>query len=57
MANRITLRGDDADYFEEFKDQVAQARGGSEPSNAEVVRLMMQSLDVEQVRRDPFERR
>ncbi|WP_225334907.1 hypothetical protein [Halomicrobium urmianum] len=37
----ITLRGDDTERFEEIRQRIAAERPGSEPCNAEVVRVMM----------------
>lgn len=56
VENRITLRGDDSEAFEQFKEAIKEQRHGAEPSNAEVVRMMMQALDIEEVARDPFRR-
>jgi len=41
MRQQITLRSDDAEQFEEMKQRVADRRGGNEPTNAELVRLLM----------------
>ena len=41
MKTQITLRGDDSDQFEKLRDRIAEDRPGSEPSNAEVVRVLM----------------
>ncbi|MDG5778196.1 hypothetical protein VB773_01460 [Haloarculaceae archaeon H-GB2-1] len=38
---QITLRGDDSDRFEEVRNRITRKRPGSEPSNAEVVRVLM----------------
>ncbi|MBO4248872.1 hypothetical protein IL252_13690 [Halomicrobium sp. IBSBa] len=38
---QITLRGDDSQRFEEVRDQIDRKRPGSEPNNAEVVRVLM----------------
>lgn len=45
----ITLRGADAERFEEQRDRVAERRGGYEPSSAEVLRMMMTQFDPEEV--------
>jgi hypothetical protein len=42
---QITLRGDDAERFEELKERVGEQRPGSEPGNAELVRVLMDSVD------------
>lgn len=41
----VTLRGSDARWFLELKEEVAERRRGSEPSNPELVRLMMEQYD------------
>lgn len=41
----ITLRGDDAKWFRELKQEESDARRGSAPSNAELVRLFMREYD------------
>ncbi|GGM26779.1 hypothetical protein [Haloarcula argentinensis] len=38
---QITLRGDDSDRFEETRERIDRELPGSEPSNAEVVRILM----------------
>lgn len=43
---QITLYGDDSEWFEEKKQEVAKRRGGNAPSNAEFVRLLLQETDV-----------
>lgn len=47
MRTQITLYGDDSEWFDQVKDDVAERREGSEPSNAEVVRLMMEDYDAD----------
>lgn len=42
----ITLYGDDAEWFEEKKERIAERRDGNEPANAELVRLLMQNGSV-----------
>lgn len=42
---QITLRGDDAERFEELKERVGEQRPGSKPGNAELVRVLMDSVD------------
>lgn len=42
MRERISLYGDDAEWFAELKAEVAQRRNGNEPSNAEMLRLLME---------------
>jgi hypothetical protein len=41
MMTQITLRGDDSDRFEEVRKCIDRELPGSEPSNAEVVRVLM----------------
>jgi hypothetical protein len=38
----ITLRGDDADWFREILDEKAADRNGNEPTNPEMLRMMME---------------
>ena len=42
MRERISLYGDDADWFAELKEEVAERRNGHEPSNAEMTRILME---------------
>jgi len=42
MRERISLYGDDADWFAELKQEVSERRNGHEPSNAEMTRILMQ---------------
>ena len=46
MRTQITLYSDDSEWFEEIKKEVAERRDGAEPSNAELVRLMMDQYDA-----------
>lgn len=41
MQQRITLYGEDAERFEEIREIVDARRPGSEPGNAELVRVFM----------------
>ncbi|MHC3379393.1 hypothetical protein [Haloarcula sp. H-GB5] len=41
MMTQITLRGDDSETFEEVRKRIDRELPGSEPSNAEVVRVLM----------------
>lgn len=41
-----TLYGEDAEWFEELKQEVAERRNGSEPSNAEMLRILMEQADL-----------
>lgn len=54
MREQITLYGDDAEQFQMFKQDIAEKRGGNEPSNAEMLRLFMQEADREKLREDIF---
>lgn len=47
MPEDISLYGSDAEQFREIRERVAQARDGNEPSNAEVVRLLMQEAGTD----------
>jgi len=42
----ISLYGDSAEYFEKVKEGIAANRGGDEPSNAEVVRRLLEEAEV-----------
>lgn len=46
MRTQITLYGDDSEWFEDYKQEVAEQRDGNEPSNAELLRMMMQRFDA-----------
>jgi predicted Rdx family selenoprotein len=46
---QVTLRSDDAGRFEQMKAAVEERRDGAEPSNAELVRLMMDQFDPEEL--------
>jgi len=50
MREDITLYGDDADWFEDLKEARAELRGGNKPSNAEMLRLLMEEYDGPEVR-------
>ncbi|MDS0280625.1 hypothetical protein [Haloarcula onubensis] len=41
MKTQITLRGTDSEEFERTRQRISEQRPGSEPSNAEVVRVLM----------------
>ena len=43
---QVTLYGDDAEWFRSLREQVADKRSGTEPSNAELARLMMQRFET-----------
>lgn len=42
----ITLTGDDAEWFEECREQVADDRGGRPPGNAELTRRLMEEFEA-----------
>jgi len=48
----MTLYGDDAERFEELREEVAEARPGGELSNAELVRVMMDELEPSKLSTD-----
>jgi len=52
MRDQITLQGADAERFERGKERIAELRG-AEPSNAELVRLMMDQFDPDAVVPNP----
>lgn len=45
MRCQITLRSDDADWWEDLKEEVAEQRDGNEPTNAELARMMMEQFE------------
>jgi len=45
MRVNITLYSDDAERFQEVKQRIANQRNGAEPSNSEVVRLLMDETE------------
>ena len=47
MRTQITLYGEDSEWFEEIRRQVAARRDGNPPSNAELLRKMMEAYTVE----------
>jgi hypothetical protein len=47
MRTQITLYGDDSEWFEDLKEDVADHRDGNEPTNAELARLMMEQFDAD----------
>lgn len=44
---QIALYGDDADRFERYKEEIAERRDGVEPSNPEVLRVIMTECEIE----------
>lgn len=50
MRADITLYGDDAEQFEKLKEARAEMRHGNEPSNAEMLRLLMEDYNGPEVR-------
>ncbi|WP_255198015.1 hypothetical protein [Halorarius litoreus] len=49
MREQASLYSDDADRFAWYREQVAERRNGVEPSNSELLRLMMDQFDPSQV--------
>jgi hypothetical protein len=45
MRTQITLRGEDSQRFETLRERIDAERPGSEPCNAEVVRVLMDSVN------------
>ena len=41
-STQITLYGDESEWFQDVKENIARNRNGVEPSNAEVVRRLME---------------
>ncbi|AAV45616.1 unknown [Haloarcula marismortui ATCC 43049] len=41
MMTQITLRGDDSERFEDARERIDRDLPGSSPSNAEVVRILL----------------
>lgn len=42
---QATLQGADSERFRDARERVGELRGGSEPSNAELIRLMLDHFD------------
>lgn len=42
---QATLQGADSERFRNVSERVGELRGGAEPSNAELIRLMMDQFD------------
>jgi hypothetical protein len=42
---QATLQGDDSERFRETCERVGELRGGADPSNAELIRMMMDQFD------------
>jgi hypothetical protein len=47
MRERISLYGDDAEWFAELKEEVAERRNGNEPSNAEMLRRLLEQTETD----------
>jgi len=45
VRDQITLQGDDSKRFRRNKEQIEELRGGADPSNAELIRMMMDQFD------------
>lgn len=41
----IDLYGQDAEWFQDLKGRITDQRGGHEPTNSEVLRMMMTQFD------------
>ncbi|GAB7094082.1 hypothetical protein JCM30237_12340 [Halolamina litorea] len=50
---QTTLQGADSERFQANLDRVADLRGGAEPSNAELVRMMLDQFDPTEAVRNP----
>jgi len=50
---QITLQGGDANRFSDTVECVGELRGGAEPSNAEIVRMMMDQFDPSEAISNP----
>jgi len=50
---QATLQGADSERFRHVSEQVGELRGGAEPSNAELIRLMMDQFDPAEVTSQP----
>ena len=46
MREQISLYGDDAEWFNERKQEVAAQRNGVEPSNAEMLRRLLEQTET-----------
>ncbi|MFT4921044.1 MAG: hypothetical protein ACI8XM_000237 [Haloarculaceae archaeon] len=46
MRNQLTLYGDDARRFSDLRERVGEARPGSTPCNAELVRILMDEFEA-----------
>lgn len=42
----ITLRGDDAEWFEDRRETAGERRNGNEPNRAEYLRLLLEDSDI-----------
>ena len=42
---QATLQGADSERFQNASDRVGELRGGAEPSNAELIRMMLDQFD------------
>jgi len=42
---QATLQGADSERFRNNRERVGELRGGAEPSNAELIRLMLDQFD------------
>lgn len=46
---QITLYDEDAARFRELQEEVARRRPGSHPNNAELVRVLMDAVDIHEL--------
>ena len=42
---QATLQGADSERFQKASERVGELRGGAEPSNAELIRMMLDQFD------------
>lgn len=42
----VTLRGEDAEWFEDRRKQAAQRRDGHAPNRSEYLRMLLEDADV-----------
>lgn len=45
VRTQISLYGDDAEWFEDLREQLAEKRDGNTPSRAETARRMMEQFE------------
>lgn len=42
----ITLTGDDVEWFEQVREEIAAERNGNKPTKPETVRLLLQDAEI-----------